>query len=96
MGSSRQETKGNRRDTPELARLVLQTVAPALAVDLLMLTRMDAGLTVLGIQFCDWAPFICAVWALIVVYWGPFALPKRLDRTGKEERYVAERNSGSS
>jgi hypothetical protein len=80
----------------ELVHFVLQIAAPGLAVDYVTLTRTDAALSVFRIHFCDWAPFICAVWALIVVYCGPFAFPKRFNRTVKEDRYVVEGNSGSS
>src|SRR5579862_6267484 len=97
MQSSNSKTNRNPRERHELVHFVLQIAAPAVEVDLLTLTRGDAALSVLGVPFFDWAPVACAIWALLVVYCGPFGIPERLTAIVKEKkRYVAQCNPGSS
>src|SRR5581483_5274409 len=97
MQSSNSETNRNPREGHEQVHFVLQIAAPAVVVDLLALTCWDAALSVLGVPFLDWAPVACAIWALLVVYCGPFGIPEWLTTIVKEKkRYVAQRDPGSS
>ena len=70
-----------------LALLVLEIVIPVPLINLVDILTIAGYLPefyILNSSLYEWSLVACAVWALLVLNWGPFLAPDSSEREGRE------------